>query len=208
MSSIPSRARIKELLLGLTLVCSSWGLWRPGRALSGGEELAPGADPPCGWLTIFQPFVRFFYFSCSCFSSWILELLPTSVSTILPLQFYYFYLMCLCSTDHFTDLLPSFTISSAASTKAMHTRPEPNLGEGGGVKEGGHRASGLQLPSCTISKIDLGLETLNLLYNRNHYSSVFLTNDFPPRPLNDNSGKPVPWNRQQNQFLSLTLKNH
>lgn len=102
--------------------------------------------------------------------------------------------MWLCYTDRFTDLLPSFTISSVASTKAMqlgHTRPEPNHGEGGGVKEGGHRTSGLQLPSCTISKIDLGLETLNLLYNRNYYSSVSVTNDFPPRLSDDISGKLV-----------------
>lgn len=37
MSSTPGRARIKELLLGLALVFSSWGLWRPGRALRRGR---------------------------------------------------------------------------------------------------------------------------------------------------------------------------
>lgn len=124
-----------------------------------------------------------FCFSCSCFSSWILELQPTPVSTILLLQFYLSYLMWLCSTDCFTALLHNSTISSAALAKVMELgcpRPELNHGEGGGVTEGAtgcYRASGLQWPSCTVSKVDLGPETLNLLslaWNRSHYSSSTL----------------------------------
>ena len=218
ISSTPSRTRIKELLLVLALVCSLWGLWRPGRALSEGEGLALAAPWSWSsvWLTCRIPTpCNIFCFSCSCFSSWILELRPTTVSTILPRQFYLSFLMWLCSTDRFTAFLHNFTISSAASAKVMqlgHTRPELNHGEGGSVTEGATEQVGYSYPAVPYQNgPDLGPETLNLFslsWNRSHYSSLSPTNDFPPRPPNDISGNLVPWNRQQNPFLSVMLKNH
>lgn len=159
---------IKQLFMGLlfisskalvlALVCSSWGVWRPGRALSGGERLALAAPWSWSsvWLTCHIP-------SLVIFSTFHVHVSPLeSLSCNLPLSqrsccfnFTFLISLGLCSTDCFTALLHNFMISSAASAKVMELgcpRPELNHGEGGGVTEGATEQVGYGHPAVPYQK--------------------------------------------------------